>query len=262
MRNPDTYRGALRPLVLTSAKLETKEVTIDSITKIILNMKGDTTMFLRVLKVLAGFAYYSNIPFVNPMLIKVQKKYDKEISYVDDGDIEDMCTICDDTNFLGVRNQTIIKMLYETGARLNELLRINLADLEGAQLPHVKITTEKSGEFGVLVWSPETHELLLTYLGMRISRDWTTDKLFINKNGSELTDRGVEHMVAKIGRAALGRRVHPHEMRHGRGRKIILMGGGLTGVQKKLRHKHIQSTMVYTRLDFEQTISYLEKYSK
>jgi site-specific recombinase XerD len=262
MRHPEAYRTALRPLVERYGGQETSSVSIGDITNLIASIQGETHYFLSVLKVLARFAHYSNIPFVNPMLIRVKRKYDSPPSFLTQEEVEALCGGCEMDTFIGVRNRCVIEMLYQSGARLNELLALTLKSLEDGQRPYARITTEKSGEFGFLMWSEETHRLLQTYLGMRISRDWKTDRLFINKNGAALTDRGVEHMMAKISEETLGKRAHPHQLRHSRARRVLELGGGLVEVQKKLRHKNIQSSLKYLRFFSQEMVKMLAKYSQ
>lgn len=256
---------ALRPLIETYGENNTHELDIEKVTEVVRSMRGKSTMFLRVLKIFARYCFWAKIETINPNLINTKRVYDPtEQPFLEEEDVEAMCTVCDDDTFLGVRNQLIIKMLFDTGIRLSELLDIQLADVD-AQQNAIKIITKKSKINRYIMWSESTHKLLQTYLGMRVSRDWSAHALFINKHGSLLTKRGVEYMFNKVSEQTLGEKHHPHECRHGKAHHLLRdkYGKGtptLLQMALILGHKNLQSVMTYTRLHARESLELVKRY--
>lgn len=257
MDNPKTYGQALRPLIDFCGSRDTKEIDIQTITSIVSRMQGSTFMFLTVLKVFSRYCHWAKIEFVNPHLIIVKRSYDpvnrKELS---ENDIAEMLTLLQVDTFLGVRNSLILNLLKDTGMRLSELLSLKVSDMDG-QNPFVKILTEKSKINRYVAWTGETHRLLQTYLGMRVSKDWRTDKLFLGTTkGAIFTSRGVQHMFSKLSEEALNERHHVHELRHFKAKSVLKKGGDVFAVKTILGHKSLQSALTYLRLQAEESLKY------
>ena len=76
--------------------------------------------------------------------------------------------------------------------------------------------------------------------------------LFVNNRGSRLSNRGIQYRLdiwaKKLG---LGRRLHPHMMRHSFASHVLESSGDLRAVQEMLGHSDISTTQIYTHLDFQ-----------
>jgi site-specific recombinase XerD len=260
MDNPKTYRVALRPLLDRYGNAETGCLTIENVTELVSNMSGSTFMFLTVLKIFSRYCYWAKIDFINPNLIVVKRKRDPvNQKFLTQKEIDEMCSIIEDDTFLGIRNQLLIRILLDTGCRVSEILGLKLEDIN-AQENKVMVVTKKSHTNRYVMWTWNTHRLLQTYLGMRVSKDWKTNQLFINKDGRRLTKRGVEYMFAKVSEEALGERHHPHECRHGKAHSIIERGGEAFAVKTVLGHKNLESALTYIRLQANESLAFALKY--
>lgn len=259
MDNAKTYRVALLPLLEAYGNTETSLITIEDISRLS-SVLSNNFMFLTVLKIFSRYCFWAKIEFVNPNLIVVGRKRDPvNQKFLVQKEIEEMCAVLEDDTFLGIRNQLLIRVLFDTGCRISEILGLRLDEID-AQENSVKIITKKSYINRHVVWTMETHRLLQTYLAMRISKDWKTTALFINKNGRKLTKRGVEYMFAKVSEEALGERHHPHECRHGKAHSIIEKGGEAFAVKTILGHKNLESALTYLRLHALESLAFARKY--
>jgi integrase/recombinase XerC len=71
--------------------------------------------------------------------------------------------------------------------------------------------------------------------------------LFINKNGTKLTTRGVELIIEKISRKLFGNSdIHPHSFRHTFATTMLNNGADLRVVQEFLGHASLSTTQLYT----------------
>lgn len=259
MDNPKTYKHALGPILSLYGSVETKDITIRQVTEIS-SLLPNSFMFLTVLKIFSRYCHWAKIEFINPHLIVVGRKRDPvNQKFLEKDQIEAMCSVIEDDTFLGVRNQFIIRFLFDTGCRISELLGIKLDEID-AQKSELKILTKKAHTNRYVAWSQVTHRLLQTYLGMRISKDWKTGQLLINKDGKKLTKRGIEYMFAKVSEEALGERHHPHECRHGKAHSIIEKGGEAFAVKTVLGHKNLESALTYLRLHAQESLAFARKY--
>jgi site-specific recombinase XerD len=77
--------------------------------------------------------------------------------------------------------------------------------------------------------------------------------LFLNKNGTRLTDRSVRTIVHRyIGEAALATDATPHTLRHSFATHLLENGADLRSVQELLGHASLATTQIYTHLTREQ----------
>jgi type 1 fimbriae regulatory protein FimB/type 1 fimbriae regulatory protein FimE len=74
--------------------------------------------------------------------------------------------------------------------------------------------------------------------------------VFISERGAPMAARNVRTLVKNAGeRAQMDFPVHPHQLRHGCGYKLINNGVDVRTVQQYLGHASINSTVIYTKLD-------------
>lgn len=259
MDNSYAYRVALRPLTNTYGDMRAEKLTIQEVTALASSL-GSPQMFMRVLKIFARYCFWAKIETINPNLINTKRMRDPtDQPFIKEDDVETMCSILPDDTFLGVRNQLIVRLLFETGVRLSELLELKVSQMD-AQNRSVKIVTKKSRINRYIMWSEDTHHLLQTYLAMRVSKDWRTDNLFINKHGAILTKRGVEYMFNKISEEALGERHHPHECRHGKAHNAMEKGATVYDIRAILGHKNLESALTYLRLHASESLAIVKRY--
>lgn len=142
-----------------------------------------------------------------------------------------------------VRDRLIVSMLYSTGMRVSELVRVRLSDVNlGERSIRVK---GKGGKERVVFFDGKTRLLLEEYL-----REIRADKyLFPGKSGSHLHYVTVERIVRALARAAgIKERVTPHVLRHSFATYSLMRGMDIREIQELLGHASLKTTQVYTHV--------------
>jgi len=152
---------------------------------------------------------------------------------------------------LGVRDKAMIELFYSSGLRLSELTGLDLGDVNFDDAT-VRVTGKGAKTRIVPVGGPAL-AALRAWLDARGSVARADEcALFPNARGTRLTPRAVQLRLENWAlRQGLGRRVHPHVLRHSFASHLLQSSGDLRAVQEMLGHASIATTQVYTQLDFQ-----------
>ena len=156
-----------------------------------------------------------------------------------------------------IRNHALFSLLWDTGARVGEIVSLNLEDLDLARMCAV-VRTEKSRTshpYREIFWTPETNEQLRKWLEKRKRLPILVehrDALFTGIAGCDPHKRMSTSSVAQILRslcvkAGVGY-LHPHSFRHHLGHEIINQGGSASDVMNILGHSNLSATAIYTMM--------------
>jgi integrase/recombinase XerD len=146
----------------------------------------------------------------------------------------------------GVRVKSILCVLAYGGLRNDELCNLKVRDLDlGAN--QITVRDGKNRQDGVVNIAPEATKVLIEYL-----REYPRGEdhyLFTTlKTNKQLRTNDVrKHVKATAKLAQLNRRVYPHLFRHSLATNLLNKGASLMMIQQQLRHRHIESTMIYVR---------------
>jgi tyrosine recombinase XerC len=150
----------------------------------------------------------------------------------------------------GLRDRALLEILYATGLRVSELVAMRVAAVGAGTEFRV---LGKGRRERIVLAGEAAQEALARYVqngrpalvGAR--RDPVV--LFVNGRGGALTDRGVRVILDRcIRRAALGRRISPHVLRHTFATHLLDGGADLRSVQELLGHADLRSTQIYTHV--------------
>ena len=146
---------------------------------------------------------------------------------------------------LGKRDRAILEVLYSTGMRVAELTGLNIRDVD-LVASSIKVRGKGKKERLVPV-GEEAAKALRTY--MRETPGDPDKAVFLNKNGSRLTDRSVRRMIGKYVRiCSIEQKISPHSLRHCFATHLLDNGADLRTVQELLGHKNISTTQIYTHM--------------
>ncbi|MFQ5815032.1 MAG: site-specific tyrosine recombinase/integron integrase [Candidatus Hydrothermarchaeaceae archaeon] len=155
---------------------------------------------------------------------------------------------------VGVRDKLVLRLLYVTGIRLGELLRIKVKDID-----------LKNGTIQIRGKGDKTRTVLILD---KLIGDGTVDMLDAWINGKKqedllfegLSPRAVQ-MAVKIyaQKAGIKKQVTPHKLRHSFATRLISEGVRTESVQKLLGHESITTTQIYAQVTQKATIDELKK---
>jgi len=173
----------------------------------------------------------------------------------------------------GFRDRFFMILLYDTGARVQEMLDLRLKDFQlGSSTPFVYLTG-KGGRTRAVPLMGKTIKHLNEYLA-RFYPDGTGDNeqyLFyttIDSCKKRMSEENVSSFIKRYGESArkvcpdVPPRVHPHLFRHSRSMHLYQMGIPLSYIKDFLGHSNINTTSIYASADITMMKKALESVSK
>ncbi len=264
--SPYTIRGYLDAVEAFIVYMEScnifniKNITYDDIRTYLgyLYSKGlaktSVSQNLSALRTFYKWLVKENLVDNNPMLLVSSPKKDRLLpSYLNYEDIEKLLKVSDISTPLGQRDSAIIEMLYSTGIRVGELIRIKLKDIHFDQ-KQITVFGKGSKERNVLFGNilSEKLNLYIRHGRSELCKGKANDILFLNHYGSPLTERGVEDILNRIiKKGGLDFSIHPHMLRHTFATHMLDNGADLKVVQELLGHENLSTTQIYTHVSNE-----------
>lgn len=165
----------------------------------------------------------------------------------------------------GRRDQAILLTLFNTGARVQELLDLRPRDMQLERPCQVQLRGKGRKERICPLW-PQTAQVLRRLL-TEIGLDQTsTEPLFRNRRGKPLTRFGVRYLLRKYAHRASAvapslarKRVHPHTLRHSTAVHLLQAGIDLVSISHWLGHASIETTNRYAEVDLETKRAAIDK---
>ncbi len=167
--------------------------------------------------------------------------------------------------FLGFRDYTILHLLADSGARASEVAMLNVDYFNPSQ--KTLTILGKANKFRLIKLGQKTTDLVKQYITQYRPRPKPIyqQRLFFNKHGRPLTRKGIYLMCQKYLSIALKpnrlKMIHPvHSFRHACAINKLASGKALSDVKNHLGHEHIESTMIYLKMDLRTKRAALKKF--
>lgn len=179
------------------------------------------------------------------------------IEYLDRAEIEAVLTRIDRSTADGRRHYALLATMFNTGARVQEVLDLRARDLHLMRPYQIRLFGKGRKERYCPLW-PQTAELLLALCEEQQIEIHSDAKVFLNHRGAPLTRFGVRYILAKhVERArstvvTLGpKRLHPHSMRHSTAVALLKSGVDLSTISQWLGHASPTTTNRYASIDLD-----------
>ena len=160
-----------------------------------------------------------------------------------------------------LRTLALVDILISTGIRIAEASNIALADIiqsERTILIHGKGRKQRL----IYISCPQTWANLIQWLRIRHQLFTDTDKVFVNRYGSQLGIHGIEYIYNRLKKeAGINTRSTPHYLRHTFATNLLANGADLRSVQEILGHSSVSTTERYTEVTTKRKKQVLDKYN-
>jgi site-specific recombinase XerD len=194
-------------------------------------------------------------PVLHPEKIDIPKKESHSMKFLAREQVERLLDQPDLSKKYGLRDKTILEVLFSTGLRVSELVGLN----------RDQVNTKRQ-EFGVIGKGRRPRVVFLSNRANNWLIEWFNSRqdnwrpVFTRFSGKKpdlladgeemrLTARSVQRMVDKYCRLAhLPVKISPHGVRHSFATDLLGNGAGLRDVQEMLGHKNIATTQIYTHV--------------
>lgn len=160
-----------------------------------------------------------------------------------------------------VRDKAMFELLYATGMRVSEIIRLKLNQIElesGFCIVHGKGDKSRLVPIG-----DAAKDMLADYLGaarQSLLRARKSDYVFLTGRGGPMTRQAFWARVKRWAKeAGVGKSVSPHVFRHSFATHLLNHGADLRAVQAMLGHSDISTTEVYTHVDRQKLRGLLDK---
>jgi site-specific recombinase XerD len=178
-----------------------------------------------------------------------------------------LLSVPDGNSESGRRDATLLALLYDSGARVQELCDLVVSDIR-LEPPGTIRLTGKGSKTRIVPLMPPMTALLRRYMEERNFSDPAKgdNPLFTNPCGEKLTRKGISYILKKYYLKAklscpelYADTISPHCLRHSKSMHLLQAGVNLIYIRDILGHADIKTTEIYARIDGEMKRKVLEK---
>lgn len=184
---------------------------------------------------------------------------DVPIEYLDGGEVQSLLESIDRTRLSGQRDYALFALMFNTGARVQEILNLRRRDIRLEAPCQVRLFG-KGNKLRVCPLWPTTAKLLRGLIEQQSlsEQDPANALLFTNARGQQLSRFGVRYLLRKY--LALASRttstirekhIHPHSLRHGTAVALLKSGVDFATISQWMGHASLNTTMRYARADID-----------
>jgi site-specific recombinase XerD len=189
----------------------------------------------------------------------------RPIEYLEYEEIQAVLATVDRTTADGRRDYALVATMFNTGARVQEIVTLRRCDLELETRPQVRLFGKGRKERVCPLW-PQTAALLSALLTERPIQMLPHAPVFLNHRGDPLTRFGIRYLLRKYctraGAAAptlRRKRLHPHSMRHSTAVYLLKAGVDIVTISQWLGHATVAVTNRYATVDLDMKRKAIEK---
>lgn len=165
-------------------------------------------------------------------------------------DVENLLNQPDTNTCWGLRDKSMLELLYATGIRVSELIKIKIDDIN-LDVGFLRCVGKGSKERIVPVGSVAMNyiKLYINTARYEILKGKDNDILYLNHRGEGLTRQGFWKIIKKYAlKAGISSKITPHTLRHSFATHLLENGADLRAVQEMLGHADISTTQIYTHI--------------
>ncbi|MBR65461.1 MAG: tyrosine recombinase [Flavobacteriaceae bacterium] len=190
-------------------------------------------------------------------------KIDSKIPLVLTTDEIDKLISCAFSKKFGLRNQTIIEIMYSCGLRVSELTEMKISNIFFDE-SLIKILGKGNKERFIPLSSTAKKLLYnyITYNRKNLSQDkQSIDIVFLNNRGKKLTRVMVYNIINDAAlEAKINKKISPHTLRHSFATHLIENGADIISIQKMMGHENVVTTEKYLHVNKKHLVETMIKF--
>ena len=210
---------------------------------------------------------------LEPEKVELSKTPQRTVEYLARDELQMLFDAVDTSKITGLRNRTILELLYSTGLRISELVSLNRDQIN---LDRGEFQIRGKGrKVRIVFLSDRAKRWLKEYLNVRTdnfdplflnhrrARDKKDEDLDTKGEHRRLTEYSIQEMVRTTAlNAGIVKKVTPHTLRHSFATELLINGADIRSVQEMLGHASITTTQIYTHITNKKLKEVHQKYHK
>ncbi|MGP8322330.1 MAG: site-specific integrase [Methanosarcinaceae archaeon] len=200
------------------------------------------------------------------LTIPFKKAFHRSINYLSLETIKAILAQPDTTTLGGRRDAVLLSLMYDTGARVQEMIDLKVRDIRIGPPATVRLTG-KGNKTRIVPLMQPTADLVGLYIKEKslLTSEKQTATLFTNRMNFALTRAGVAYILNKhfelISKAKKlsSDKISPHVLRHSKAMHLLQAGVNLVYIRDILGHVDLKTTEIYARIDGKMKREALEK---
>ena len=268
----DTFRFLLRHLAESThrqvSQLTYEDFTPDTILTFLDNLErlrhnSTATRNTRLAAIRSFFSYVVNrdpaaaAPAQRVLSIPFKKAPRRIVGHLSEQELRTILGVPDRSTASGRRDYLLLALLYDSGARVQELINLRPADFRLDRLPLVRIIGKGRKE-RIVPLVPATAKLVRNHLDEthRLPADATP--LLLNYRGEKMNRSGIRFLIDKYWKRAADliptlpkRAISPHIFRHTKAMHLLVAGISPVTIKDILGHAHLKTLEIYVQADLE-----------
>jgi integrase/recombinase XerD len=197
--------------------------------------------------------------------IKPKKVAHKVLPSLTKEQVDAFISVIEPHNLWGLRDHALFLLLYNTGARVSEIVDLKVEDLRMEEPYHVSLTGKGNKQRYVCLWE-KTVKAIKLYLDHR-NPHYNLSSLILNTRGMPISRYGIGYIVKKYHKLAQIKcpslhdiNVTPHTFRHTFALHNVAAGTDISVVRDLLGHTSVETTESYYRISMEMKKKNLESF--
>lgn len=154
------------------------------------------------------------------------------------------------SDYLRLRNRAILELMYSTGARVSEIVNLDLDEVDDSGLMRVRGKGSKERLVPVGSFAKAALDAYLVRSRPLLATKGTSRSLFLNQLGGRLSRQSIWEIIQRAAKP-LEIEVSPHSLRHSFATHLLEGGADVRVVQELLGHASVTTTQIYTMVTID-----------
>lgn len=192
----------------------------------------------------------SNIDNIQKILtIPIKKGIKVDMDYLTKEEYQEFINNITVTTRKGIRDYTLISLLYDSAIRVSELVNLKVCDIKLDDNSSITVYG-KGRKYRNVPITNNTKELLINYINLFNLNSFSY--LFMGTKGEKASTKMVTHIINKYAdKVDINKKIHPHTFRHTRAMHLLETGIPLVYIRDILGHESVTTTEIYAKVNIE-----------